>query len=373
MARALTAVLAALALAGCGGGDELIVQLSGDAEEVRLWEEVAAAYERETGEAVTVNAIGARKDHLAKLTASFAAGRPPGAFLLNHRYVADFAQRGALDPAGPRLRERRLDFIDVAADAFDVGGELQCVPQNASSLVVYFNRSRVRTPPRDYDELLALGREHGLGIEPSMIRVAPFVWDAGGSLGDFSTPQARRGLQRFLALAQAGPDATEVEAKALEDRFLEGELGMFLSSRREVPSFRTIEGFEWDVAPLPLSTTVLHSDGWCVSRAEDADAAWAFVEFATGPQGQRILARGGRTVPSLREIADSPDFLAERPPEHNEVFLAQLEQMRRLPTVAGWERAEEAANLALEQAFYGRLSLDEALARIERETGGVIG
>jgi multiple sugar transport system substrate-binding protein len=212
-----------------------------------------------------------------------------------------------------------------------------------------------------------------------MIRIAPFVWSAGGEIVDdtedparftLDTPAARRGLRDFLSLAEVGPSATEVEAKGLEDRFIAGELGLFLSSRREVPSFRTIEGFEWDVAPLPISTSVLHTDGWCVARGERADAAWEFVAFATGEPGQRILARGGRTVPSLRPVAASPDFLAETPPVSNRVFVDQLDAMRRLPTAAGWERVEEAANLALEQAFHGRLSLDAALERIARETDG---
>jgi hypothetical protein len=52
------------------------------------------------------------------------------------------------------------------------------------------------------------------------------------------------------------------------------------------------------------------------------------------------------------------------------VFVDALDHMKRLPTVANWERVEEKANLALEQAFYGGLSLDEALERIEDETEG---
>lgn len=407
MARALT-VLAVAVLAGCGGDDRatdpgtpqpIVVSLSAEGEELALYQELARAYEATGKPKVTVNGIADRGDFLARLTSSFAAKRPPDAFLINHRYLGGYAQRGVLEPAGPRLGDGAADFYPVALDAFRFGGELMCVPQNASSLVVYFNASLFEqegiAAPRagwTLDDLRAAaarltgGGTHGVGLEPAVIRAAPFVWSAGGELVDdeqaptrfaFDTPEARRGLEAMLSLAAFGPSQKEAGAKALEERFLAGELAMFLSSRREVPTFRTIDDFEWDVAALPSleegepATTVLHSDGWCLPKGPRSAAAWEFVRFATGPEGATILARGGRTVPSLKAVAESEVFLDDsEPPRSNEVFVAALEHMRRLPTAANWERVEESANLALEQAFYGALTLDEALARIASETDG---
>lgn len=409
MARTLIVTLSLVALVGCGGRDEepgasgaaqpIVVSLSAEAEELTLYEDLARAYEASGGARVTVNAIADRGDFLAKLTSSFAARRPPDAFLINHRYLGGYAQRGVLEPVGPRLGDAAEGFYPVALDAFRFGGELVCVPQNASSLVVYvnaslFERAGLPLPAADWtlDDLRAAAARltgdgiDGVGLEPAVIRAAPFVWSAGGELVDdeeaptrfaLDSPQARRGLEAMLSLAQYGPSQKEAEAKALEERFLAGELAMFLSSRREVPAFRTIEDFTWDVAPLPSlergvpATTVLHSDGWCLPKGPRTDAAWAFVRFATGEQGAEILARGGRTVPSLRSVAESPAFLdTAEPPRSNQVFTDALDSMRSLPTVAGWERVEESANLALEQAFYGKLSLDEALERIAAETEG---
>lgn len=407
MARTLTAALGALVvLTGCG--DEktatgtpqpIVVSLSAEGEELALYQEVARAYEATGKPKVTVNAIADRGDFLARLTSSFAARRPPDAFLINHRYLGGYAQRGVLEPVGPRLGDAEGDFYPVAVDAFRFDGELMCVPQNASSLVVYYNaslfeRAGVALPKSGWtlDDLRAAAEEltgggvHGVGLEPAVIRAAPFVWTAGGELVDaqdsptrftLDTPEARRGLEAILSLAAFGPTQKEAESKALEERFLAGELAMFFSSRREVPAFRTISEFDWDVAGLPAlergtaPTPVLHSDGWCLPKGPRTDAAWAFIRFATGEKGARILSRGGRTVPSLRAVAESPVFLDDAaPPASNEVFIEALGRMRRLPTVANWERVEESANLALEQAFYGGLSLDEALERIAAETEG---
>ena len=397
-ARALAVLLAAAALsallAACGDdgeGGPIRFQLFGDAEELAAYRELVARYPG-PGEVQLVE-VPDREAHLAKLVTSFGAGDPPDVFLINYRNFGGYAERGVLDPPGQRIDAGA--FFPQPVDAFTVGGTLRCVPQNVSSLVVYFNASRfaeagLDRPSRDwtYADFLRAAREltrdgrHGVGVEPGIVRASAFVWAAGGEVVDdtdrptgfaLDTPEARRGLERLAALRREGlsPDAAGAKARSLEERFVDGSLAMFLSSRREVPAFRTIEGFEWDVAAFPRAerkVSVLHSDAYCVAK-DAGEAAYDFVRFASGPEGQRLLARSGRTVPSRPGVAGSEAFLdPSQPPASSQVFLDAVPTLKRLPTVARWTEAEDAADLALERYYYGDLSLDEAIERIERET-----
>lgn len=173
----------------------------------------------------------------------------------------------------------------------------------------------------------------------------------------------------------------EVEAEDDETRFANGRLGMLLDSRRVTPAFRTIKAFEWDVAALPVHrepATILHSDAYCLTKAsESKDAAWRFVEFANSIEGQRIVARTGRTVPSLVEVSRSSVFLdADAPPRSSRVFLDALEHMQAVPAISTWPEIEDAAEGILENGLYhGSVEevareLDDAtrplLARAER-------
>jgi multiple sugar transport system substrate-binding protein len=395
------ALILALVLAGCasdgasGGGGAITFQVTGDPEETRVYRELAELYKRRTGRTVEVVEVPERDVHLAKLTTSLSAGQAPDVFLLNYRYLGGFAARGAIEPA--RL-ENREDFYPLPLEAFEWDGELQCAPQNASSLVVYYNadafrEAGVRPPGQSwsYDEFADAARRltgegrHGVGIDVSLIRTAPWIWGAGGELVDdeerptrltFDTPEARRGLQHLLALRRNGwsPSADEADAKAIDERFLDGSVAMLLSSRRDVPLLRTITDFEWDVAPFPTDVepaSVLHSDGFCMSAGGDVDAAWEWIEFALGPEGQEVLARSGRSVPSLRAVAESPAFLDPGdPPAGSQVFLDALDHMHRLPTTENWTALEERADAILQELYYGRLGLDEALERLARETDG---
>ena len=119
-------------------------QVTGDPEETRVYKELAQSYAQETGRTVNVVEVPERDVHLAKLTTSFSAGKAPDVFLLNYRYLGGFASKQVIEPAGPRLDESevfdREAFYPLPMKAFEYDGALQCVPQNASSLAVYYNK-----------------------------------------------------------------------------------------------------------------------------------------------------------------------------------------------------------------------------------------
>jgi multiple sugar transport system substrate-binding protein len=407
--RGLLAVLVAvLALGGCGGGDgsdEIRFLVFGEPEELRAYRTLIDAYERrEDSGPVQLIEASDREDLLARLSTGFAGGSPPDVFLVNYRFYGQFAARDALEPLQERVDESEQfepeDFFPQAMEAFRWEGELMCLPQNVSSLVVYYNRDlferfgvpepkagwswqefivRAVNLTRDAQgQPVAAGDPElgavrpaifGLGVEPTVIRLAPLVWSNGGDLFDdtdaptrfaLERPAAHVALQEFLKLRKdygVIPSDQDVEAEDDESRFQNGRLAMLLSSRRSTPTFRTIEDFDWDVAPLPVferPAGILHSDAYCMSRASEAkDEAWRFIEFANSPEGQRVVARTGRTVPSLQSVARSDAFLdPAAKPANSRVFLDGIPTIRRVPSISTWPEIEDAAEGILENGLY---------------------
>jgi multiple sugar transport system substrate-binding protein len=234
-------------------------------------------------------------------------------------------------------------------------------------------------------EQLSAGDVRGAGIDASIVRLAPFVWSAGAEVVDdpesptrlaLDEPAAKAAVRDVVELVRSGavPTEEEVAAQDLPTRFVTGKLGMLLSSRREVPALREVVGLDFDVAPLPRRgepVTILHSDAYCLSKgAEDHDLAGRFVAFATSTQGQTLAALSGRTVPSLRAVAESPVFLdPSRAPSRSQVFLDSIRSMRRTPVVPVWPEVEDVAEEQLTRAFYDPgTTLDEALAELDRRT-----
>lgn len=402
------AVLLSLALVACSGGASrprdpgestgaltgtIRLQASGGEGEIKAIEELADAFERAyPGTTVELVPVAQAEEHVAKLTAAFAAGRPPDVFLLNYRRLGTFARRGVLDP--PRDFDAS-GYYEATVRAFTFNGTLTCLPQNASNMVVYWNpklfqQAGVAPPTADWTwtdltekaRQLWLRKVRAIAFEPALIRVAPFVWSNGGEVVDdpdnatkvtLGDGRAREALKFLMPLQDYGVGATERAAQDPEEMFASGRVAMYLDSRRAVPGFRKTEGLDFDVAPVPRkqsSVTVLHSDGYCVPKqSENRALAHAFAKFAVGREGGVVLARTGRTVPSLKELATGPDFLdPTKPPKSTHVFVDQLATARALPSVAGWNEAEARADELLEQLFARRIDIEDAVRRIEEDT-----
>ncbi|MCA9868427.1 MAG: sugar ABC transporter substrate-binding protein [Anaerolineales bacterium] len=385
--------------------------VSGDAAEYAAYETLVAAFEAAHPEIdVTLTHIPSAGDYSAKLVTDFAAGTPPDVSLLNYRRVPAFAAAGQMEPLGPYLDKSELiareDFYPITIDAFTWQGDILCIPQNVSSLVVYYNRdlfaaAGVAEPADDWtwDDFVTTAvtltrdsdgdgtiDQYGAGIEPSLYRLAPFVWQNGGRLVDDPANPTQLGLTRlpslqalewFVALQTVHhvvPDRTAEAAIDSETRFIQGTTAMFFDSRRGTPTFREAADFDWDIAPLPRgqeAAGILHSDAYCLSAAaKDKDAAWSLIEFANSPEGQTIIAGTGRTVPSLRAVAESDAFLdpAARP-SRSQVFLDSVDHLQIVPLISTWEDIESTASEEIERAFYGDITAEEAaiLARDRTE------
>jgi multiple sugar transport system substrate-binding protein len=413
--RRTCGILAVLAcvVAGCGGGGgtaEVRFVVFGEPEELRAFRNVVAAY-RDLEPDVRVRLVEAsdRDDLLARVSTSIAGGSPPDLFLINYRFFGQFAARGALEPIEERLEAsdafEPADFYPQALDAFRYGGRLVCLPQNVSSLVVYYNRDLFRdagvSEPAagwTWGDMVAKAIEltrdedgdgnvdqYGLGVEPTLIRIAPFVWSNGGELVDddrrptrftLDTPEAQEALQAFFDLRQLHlvvPTEEEIESEDDETRFLNGRTAMVLSSRRATPAFRTITDFDWDVAALPRHDRpagILHSDAYCLTAgSERKDEAWAFMEFALGPEGQRITARSGRTVPSLISVSRSEAFLdPAAKPANSRVFLDTIPYIRRVPNISTWPEIEDASEGILEGGLYENVPPADIARQLEART-----
>ena len=103
-------------------------------------------------------------------------------------------------------------------------------------------------------------------------------------------------------------------------------------------------------------------------------ATWAFIEYANSPEGQTIIAQSGRTVPSLKAIAESPAFLdPAAKPANSRVFLDVIPHIRGVPVMETWVDIESTVGQEIERAFYGAASVDEAVATSIERTAGYFG
>lgn len=374
----------------------------GDPEEFAAYENLVAQFEQKHPEIdVDLGNIPSQSAYLQQLTTSFSGNTPPDVMLMNQRRIASFAAEGSLEPLGQYLADSDLiseaDFFPPTIKAFQFRDQLWCIPQNASSLAVYYNRdlfdaAGIPYPTNDWtrEEFMTAARaltqdtngdgvtdQYGAGIDANYFRLAPFLWQDGLELVDdpaqptqlvLDSAESMATFQWFVDLQvkeHVVPDATAEAAEEAESRFLNGTMGMYFNSRRGVPTYRTIESFAWDVAPLPRgqqAASVLHSDGFCMAAvAAHKEAAWTFIEFANSVEGQTIVSQTGRTVPSLAAVASSPAYLdPNNPPANSQAFIDSIPTLHVVPALTTWVAIEETTSKEVERAFYGQATVEEA-------------
>ncbi|NJL35153.1 MAG: sugar ABC transporter substrate-binding protein, partial [Chloroflexaceae bacterium] len=334
-----------LLVAGCAspsapaeGTGQVSFMVFGDPQEKAAYDALVEAFHtKHPAIRIALIHIPGQDEYRQRLGMDFAAGTAADVVLINYRRYASFAARGVLEPLDPYLANSPVldvgDFYQQALAPFYWENTLMCIPQNLSSLVVYYNKDLFDAAGQPYpiddwtwEEFLQAAQaltqdtdgdgrtdQYGLGTEPSIFRVAPFIWQNGGLLVDtpvrprrlmLDMPASRAAIEWFVNLqVRYGvvPGAVEEESESSESRFLNGRMGMYLNSRRGVPTYREIDGFDWDVVPLPRNKQragILHSDAYCMAASTaDKAAAWTFIEYANSPEGQAIVAQSGRTVP----------------------------------------------------------------------------
>jgi multiple sugar transport system substrate-binding protein len=354
------------------------------------------------------------------LRGSFTGPNPPDVFLFTYRDVGTYDTRGVLEPLDPWLAQSRtLDEADFYPEALSLfrpaNRPLLAIPQNLSSLVVYYNTELFEAAglpePLDawtWGDLTAAAEKltadtdgdghtdiYGVVFDPTIHRYAAAVWGAGGELFDdvyqptkltLDTPEARKGIAWITSLGPTGIKATPTneERMQLDDtqRFRMGKAAMLIQSRRVVAFLRDNAAIPWDVAPLPIGSipaNVSHSDGLGIfSGSPRKDAAWAFLEFAMGEEGQSILAESGRTVPSMVKVAQSDAFLKggsiasvlgyTQAPRRAPVFLDNIAISRPLPSTTTWPTAVWEMDRAFKRAFYEDGDVDTAIATAMQKT-----
>ncbi|MCC4315375.1 sugar ABC transporter substrate-binding protein [Streptomyces malaysiensis] len=205
---ALVTCAALLAATGCSssfGGDKstkqdtdakqhlkVLIATSGDAE-TKAVKEAAAAYEKQSGNKVSVEAA---KDMNQQLAQSFAGHKPPDVFYVNSDQFANYAKGGSLYAYGDAIKDVD-DFAEPLRTSFTYDGKLVCLPKDTSTLALAINTDLWKKAgltekdyPTSWDELrkvaakLTGGGVTGLVTSDEYQRLGVFMKQAGGWITD---------------------------------------------------------------------------------------------------------------------------------------------------------------------------------------------
>jgi len=325
-----------------------------------------------------------------KLTNAIPRGNGPDAFIAAHERIGAWSAGGLIDPLpADAARWAEGVFLPTTAAAVRANGTLWALPLTFKSLVLFYRRDLIATPPRTTAELLDAARRfsnpaahrYGLAFEAaSAYYAAPFLFGFGGGFClDESHPNpcldhpANRAALDYIArlVNQDHLVPDEATAAIVTQLFNDGNALFVING----PWFtgEITPGVPYGVALLPtLSETgqplrpLLTVEGYFIARHNrtNRDGALAFGRFLADAEGARIRATIGNQPPALHAAYNDP-AIAQNP--LLATFRRQAEQAIPMSTQPAMQMLWEPLAGAIRTVLRGVADPATALAEAQRQ------
>lgn len=388
---------------------ELVWAIPGNAQEQEVYKTVAREFERLHPHITVVTDNGATNRE--KLAVMVAAGSAPDISFVTIEHSAAFIESGAFLPLDNFIRRDGFNINDffpqiLAPYRWDGerhgAGPLYALPKEVAIRATYYNRSLFQTAgletPASYvqrgiwnwqswlDVAKKLTRETNADGTPEQWGITRetwlgmwmmWVWANGGDLVDdpfrprvltLGSPQAVEALQ-FYADLSAVHKVAPVNGGG-SSLFAAQRAGLYQNGRWMVPQFRSIKELDFDVVQAPTGkqrAQLLTGSAFTIAATtKHPNEAWELLKFISGDAAQRAMVEMGLLLPPRKSLG--PAFLANKPPESNQVFLDELNYARSLPITPLYKAmADDTLG-----KYFGPLMRGEISARAMVESAGPI-
>ena len=295
-----------------------------------------------------------------RLLVKSAALASPDVIHLDRKDLPLFVRKGLLEDLTPfEERDSSFDagaFLPPLPAGCLVGGRTFAVPHNFSTLVLYYNRDHFDAAGLTYpdstwtwDTLLAAARRLTVrdrdgnvvryGCHMQIAFSVLLEQNGGHVLNDaldscvISSTECAEALQFEVDLSEKYHVSWSMLAQNLQwdDMFAGGRLSMIANGRWAAVQYeRALGGGSVDVAPLPrgkLRRGAATGHVMAISSASGKkEEAWEFIRYLVSDEGERIENSGGASIPAVRSVASSDEFLHHEltPGMNNRVFIDEL-------------------------------------------------
>jgi multiple sugar transport system substrate-binding protein len=339
--------------------------------------------------------------HKAKLQLAAAADRLPDVASIDSFWMPLLADRvQPLDPYWPA--DDRADFLPFTIQTLsDRAGHVDGLWHETDCRVLFYRKDLVPTPPRTWDELLAVAprvaRErrisgylyNGGRWEATVFDHLAMFWAQGGELVDaagrpvFAEGANRTAMLRLFTFLRetirTGASPPSVlginDYQQLTGSAVAGDVAMFLGGNWQLKDLQTglppEEFARWDIAPIPQADASTRSTGtggwvWVVFARDPARqrAAVEFIRAVEAPAHAARISEATGHLPVRRSVyRDFPIFSRDR---WYRRFGEMLADGHARPTVPIYPAISQHLQLAIGSVIAGKSTPDAALDEAAR-------
>ena len=321
-------------------------------------------FNRQNPDILVRHEILPQQGYASVLLTSFAAGNAPDVFWVASSEARSYAARSVLLDLTPFIEKDGVDlndFFPATLEPYGVDGRYYGLPNDACSCVMFYNKELFRKAgvpfPKEgwtWEEFLDACRsltkdldgdgqinQWAIAIPGDILMILPFVYSNGGNVFDpsdpdvplFDRPEAIEALDRVFQLALSGevaPLRGQGGDQTERRGFQIGRMAMMISGWWDMTETDIYApDLDYAVAPLPMmrskATQAFSTATVAYAQTPNPEAAWRFIDFMTGYEGQVARSETGMAGPSRRSVGKHPYFAGRH---NDQVFLDTMEDAR---------------------------------------------
>jgi multiple sugar transport system substrate-binding protein len=308
-------------------------------------------------------------------------------------WTAEYAAQNWLLDVSDFISQNGDKFIQSTVDTTEFDGKNWAVPFNSNAGFIYYRTDEVDTAPDTWENLYKEAQQgngvvyQGFRYEGLTVNFLELVYSAGGSVlsedGQEATADSQevKDVLTFMAdgiKSGAAPKANTTYKEEESRRAFESGNATFMRNWPYAYALgkdsKIADNF--DISTFPgykgnEGAGVLGGYNLAISAySKNPEGSLAFIEYATEPEQQKLMATEASLPPTVTETYDDPEVKKAMP------FAAELrdaiDQAQPRPVSPVYPQISEAIYNNVYAALQGDMSPDEAASKMNEEIQGAL-
>lgn len=352
------------------------------------------------------------EQYFDKLTSEWNGPKAPDVIYLNT--IPNYASLGLIENLEPYVQrdKDKVNLEDIypnLLNTFRYNGALYGLPRDNDTKVIYYNKklfddAKVPYPKQAWNwqdlrnAALKLTKkdeagntvQYGYAFELKTWW-RQWVYQNGGKLFDdftppnpptkllLNTPEAAEAIQFWADLInqdKVAPPPSEMQtSNQLNDLFIQSKAAMVFGGHGKVKVFDDTPGLNWDVVGLPGNKKRVNNvggAGYTISKfSANKEAAWNFIRYLQGVEGQALYVGTGLIVAARRSVREA-EFFTRRQNYNTQVFTEEAEIGIPNPQFVRSPEVDKIMDDALASVFEGKRKAAEVLAELPAKVDPIL-
>ena len=316
-------------------------------------------------------------------------------------WPAEFAQANyalELDRLIEKDGIKMEDYFPGTVQAGKFSGKQWAMPKYMDAGLLYYRTDIVQNPPKTWDELIAAAKEgngkegtkFGYALQANqyeglVVNAIEFISSYGGKVIDennkvvIDSPESIKGLAKMVEVVNADFMPNNIltfSETETETAFIEGQTAMarnwpYMSKSAADPErSKVVDKVGYAVLPAGDAGSAATLGGYMtmINRYTDQpEAAWEFVKFMTGAEGQTISAVEGGRAPTLEALYDKEEVKSATPLFGNEEFVKVLHSAVPRPITPNYPKVSDIMQIEVSKALTKEITPEQAVKNMQQK------